>query len=128
MALLDFIPKPTPQLKIMADQYEKTLPPQQFQGLIEDIRKIYSKYAAILAAYSPGAERAKAAHRLIHLAMEQAQNIEPTCTKGCGACCHLEVEVTQDEGELLAQVVLDGHSINRERLELQALRERQSPA
>jgi hypothetical protein len=57
----------------------------------------------------------------------QIGDVKPTCSAGCGACCHFEVEITRDEGTLLAGLVEAGHPIDRERLEAQASRERLSP-
>lgn len=43
------------------------------------------------------------------------------CKKGCAACCHTQVSVTQDEAEHLAKKVLSGQvRIDRERLAFQA--------
>lgn len=41
------------------------------------------------------------------------------CKKGCDGCCHTQVSVTEDEAKILAQHVLDGLSIDQDRLKLQ---------
>lgn len=122
---IEFIAMPTPQLKAMVERYQATLPPEQYAGLIRDLHGMYQKYYAVLGGFSPGPERARAAHRLINAPIQQS-TVQPTCAKGCGACCHLEVEITKDEGELLAQVVEAGVAIERRRLAVQAARTRRS--
>lgn len=41
------------------------------------------------------------------------------CKKGCSACCHTEVSVTPDEAELLAERVLNGVTIDTQKLFVQ---------
>lgn len=122
---IEFIAVPTPQLKAMMERHQATLPAEQYDRLLADLRGIYQKYCTVLAGYPAGPARARAVYRLITPPIQQSA-IEPTCAKGCGACCHLEVEVTQDEGELLARLVLDGLSIDPARLAVQAARPRRS--
>jgi Fe-S-cluster containining protein len=52
----------------------------------------------------------------------------PSCRASCGACCHLEIDITPEEGALLAEKVTAGHGIDRARLALQASRARKDPA
>lgn len=123
---LHFIRVATPQLKTMVAHYRTILPSHQFYEFLADIRKEFENYTLILGKYHPGADRARATHELIKQKLENNQ-IEPTCSKGCGFCCHLEVEITQDEAILLAKIVHDGHEIDRKKLSIQASRERKSP-
>lgn len=111
----------------MVAHYQRVLPPEQFRALIADIRDVYGKYMAAFAKSEPGAARAVLAHEMITAAMKNSTGSEkPSCAKGCGACCHLEVEITRDEAELLANVVERGFELDRERLRVQASRERMS--
>lgn len=41
------------------------------------------------------------------------------CKRGCTACCHTQVSVTDDEAELLVKRIKSGVSIDQERLKLQ---------
>lgn len=41
------------------------------------------------------------------------------CTSGCAACCHTQVSVTKDEADLLASLILNGVSIDRDKLHVQ---------
>ena len=120
---LDFIRVVTPQLKIMMAHHQQHLSLPEYQNLLNDVRGIYQKFYSVLAGFHPGAERARAAHRLITPPIEQT-TIAPTCSKGCGACCHLEVEITVDEAALLAEEVNAGFKIDQARLAKQASRER----
>ena len=124
---LEFISAPTPQLKSMVQNYRSTLPPEQFLTLLADIKSTYLKFFSALAAFEPGTERARMGHRLLTPLIDRGTiQVKPSCAKGCGTCCNYEVEITKEEGELLAQVVNDGFLIDRERLAIQASRKRQS--
>lgn len=41
------------------------------------------------------------------------------CKRGCTACCHTQVSVTEDEAELLVKRIKSGVSIDHDRLKLQ---------
>jgi Fe-S-cluster containining protein len=110
----------------LVDYYEKTLPENDFNEFMVHINQLHEKYRAEISSYSPGPERARAIHQLMNEEINKTLDLQISCQKGCGHCCHLEVEILKDEGELLALVVLDGHSINHNRLEIQASRERKS--
>ncbi len=122
---IDHLRLATPQLRIMIEYHKRNLPVDQYTNLLNDIRAMHDKFSSSLAGYHPGAERAREAHRLINVAIDQSTQVKASCKKGCGACCSLEVEITHDEGALLAQIVESGVQIDRPRLELQAKRERQ---
>jgi Fe-S-cluster containining protein len=124
---LHFIAKPTPQLRAAVAQQQAVLSPADFAELIGGIRAVFQKYFVKLAEFAPGAQRAHAAHQMMEREMKAAAGLPITCGKGCSGCCCYEVEVTSDEGALLAEVVRRGVAIDRERLAVQAERERQSP-
>ena len=111
----------------MVQNYQRTLSPEQFLEVIADIKATYLKFFSALAAFEPGIERAMMGHRLLTPLIDRGTlQIKPSCARGCGTCCNYEVEITKDEGELLAQVVNSGFVIDRERLAIQASRKRQS--
>lgn len=124
---LDFIPHVVPQLRIMVENYRSRLPEDQYRQLIGSIKNDFTHFYQLLSKYPAGAQRAIATHNLINKEIAAASGFEATCYKGCGSCCHLEVEITKDEGALLAMVVRNGHEIDFGRLQLQAARERRSP-
>ncbi len=92
------------------------------------VSRLHASYDAVLGQAVPGPTRAEAAHLLIGRAVAEVKGVTPTCKLGCSACCHFEVEVTRDEAELLAAVVVSGVAIDRERLARQAARQRGDPA
>ena len=69
-------------------------------------------------------KRAQFVHRMIDESNEQVfanpliQQLSP-CKKGCSACCHTQVSVTEDEASLLALRVNEGVTIDLERLKKQ---------
>jgi Fe-S-cluster containining protein len=66
-----------------------------------------------------GAERAKYIHGLVDSAIRAAGAFENSCLPGCAACCHLEVQVTEEEALLLDEILEGGLPIDRPRLEAQ---------
>lgn len=115
-----------PSLNALIEQHRKTLSYNNFCKFLSHVDELFKKYQHDFLHISPGANRAKIIHRLIDQELELVHPLKYTCSKGCGYCCYLEVEITQDEGELLTQLILDGHKIDRNRLEIQGNRERKS--
>lgn len=118
----------TPTLRALLAQYQATLPAAHVAEWVEHITSISSGYQAQLEAVPAGAGRARKVHALLAEAMADLGGATPTCAAGCVACCHLEIEVTPEEGALLAARVAAGHPVDRARLAAQAARERKSPA
>ena len=84
------------------------------KGLVKKLRK----------AASP-VKRARLAHRLIDeklqkLFQDKTVQKHVKCSKGCTACCHTQVSVTEEEAQLLAQRVKEGVEIDYARLKEQA--------
>lgn len=125
---LDFLIVATPQLKAYVEQLEHTLSPENHESFIRYLHTLSDGYRSELEAAPPGPGRARAMHRLLERELASATELPHSCSKGCGACCHLEVEITRDEGELLAQMVVDGHSVDHARLRKQAMRARKDEA
>jgi Fe-S-cluster containining protein len=123
---LDFVSHPTPQLRSVIAAQESVLGAADFQELLGAIRSTFGKYTARLAEFSAGADRARARHTMMDREVHAAAHVQVSCGKGCAGCCHYEVEVTPDEAVLLREVVQRGVPVDRDRLELQARRERQS--
>ncbi len=125
---LGFLKTLTPTLAALVDQYQRTLPAAEFEDFVAHVRALHAETAAAISRHKPGADRARAVQALMEEAMAPSLGAPTTCSRGCSACCHLEVEITRDEGELLASLVRQGHPIDRARLEEQASRERRSAA
>lgn len=71
-------------------------------------------------------ERVKFVHKQIdgYMAQELENPVAKKfikCQKGCSACCYTQVSVTQDEADLLASLVEEGHSVDKKRLATQAM-------
>ncbi len=123
---LGFIARPTPQLRAAMDRFQGTLPPAEFADLLSQIRDAIGKFTDRLLGLSPGIGRAAGLHAMMDDELKAAAHLPVSCRKGCAGCCHYEVEITQDEAELLKQLVQNGLPIARDRLEEQAARERKS--
>ena len=89
--------------------------------LIQITRAIFKKLKKI----SDPIKRARLIHREIDQAIEEV--FEDTsvknfvsCRKGCSACCHTQVSVTQDEAKLLANLVTKGMFVDLYTLRQQA--------
>jgi Fe-S-cluster containining protein len=124
---LGFIRKPTLGLRAMVSDQRGALSAPDFEAMTGEIRSLFEKYSRALEKAAPGSERARVLHGMMETAMASASEIQVTCRRGCCGCCHSEVEVTQDEAILLREMVDGGFGIDRERLGLQASRERLSP-
>jgi hypothetical protein len=125
---LPFLKQATPTLHALVAQYQRTLGPVALADFVEHLRGLHAGFSAVLGAALPGPLRAEAAHLLVSNALAELQGVSPTCQRGCAACCHYEVEVTRDEAELLAGVVVAGLEIDRARLARQAARSRRDAA
>jgi Fe-S-cluster containining protein len=124
---LKFIARPTPQLRATVEQQQASLPPEQFAEMMVSIRSVFRKFTAKLAQFHPGVDRGRALHEMIEREMGAVAFIQTSCGKGCSGCCSYEVEVTQNEAAILKERVLGGYVIDRDRLRVQAARERKSP-
>lgn len=124
---LAFMARATPQLRATIGQQQATLAECDFADLMENIRSVFDKFSAKLQEFDPGPERAIALHLMLDKELKAASHLPLSCAKGCTACCHYEVEITQDEADLLHELVTEGFPVDRHRLEVQAARERKSP-
>jgi Fe-S-cluster containining protein len=124
---LRFIRKPTLGLRAMVSEQHGALSPSDFAGMMGEIRSLFEKYSRALGKAGAGSERARVLHGMMETATASASEIQVSCRRGCCGCCHSEVEVTQDEAILLRELVDGGLGIDRERLRVQASRERLSP-
>jgi hypothetical protein len=125
---LPFLKQCTPTLSAIVAQYERTLPAEELGAFLEHLGRLHAGFEAVLSAAPAGPLRAEAVHMLVAKAVTDLQGVTPTCARGCAACCHYEVEVTRDEAELLARVVVEGLEVDRARLARQADRSRGGPA
>jgi uncharacterized protein len=117
--------KTTPQLRNLLSVYQTTLTPEEFASFEREVNRLLHHYHDLLATYRPGVERATVTHELIEEQISMSSHIKTSCQKGCGACCHLEVEISEDDADRLAKSILQqGLQIDEERLQEQAGRAR----
>lgn len=117
--------KKTSLLRNLLSHHQAALSPEEFKDLSEETERLIGVYIEILSREPSGASRAKKAHALIDEQNDKASHVPVSCAKGCGFCCHLEVEITEDDAERLADAVLErGLELDTERLKEQAGRQR----
>ena len=85
-----------------------------YNFVLENLRRLTDKYvrAKLIHAVVDEFNNESFSHPLV-------QELSP-CKLGCTACCHTQVSVTDDEAQLLVQLIEDGVEVNRERLSKQA--------
>lgn len=86
--------------------------------------KIFNFVTEALKSITSSLIRAELVHKIVDelnqetFAHPLVKEMSP-CKKGCSACCHTQVSVTDDEADLLAQRILDGQLIDMDRLKIQ---------
>lgn len=117
--------KLTRNLAQIVDDYKTKLPQKEYESLMRHIQSLITHHYNDLSKYPPGMERAKRVISLVEEEISKSSQIATTCSKGCSACCHLEVQVTSDEAQILAEVVSQGIvDIDFERLKSLSQREK----
>lgn len=119
--------KITRSLRKFILDYEKDLAPDIFAAFLENLSEELVKALQQLTQAPAGPERARKLHDLVENEIAEAAHIETSCQKGCSACCHMEVEITNYESEILSSRIKKGHSIDKQRLHQQSLRPLQDP-
>lgn len=92
------------------------LKPAEFQSFEQEVHRLINYYSHLLSHYPPGHERGREIQRLIDEQVDASAHVPTSCKNGCGACCHLEVEITEDDAEILADSIMDGVDIDFARL------------
>lgn len=109
-------------LGILLEHWKSTLTADQFDKLVAHIGQQFNTVQKEMAALKSGKDRAKWAHKFLQYAIdrEKEATANAQCKRGCSACCSQQVEVTADEADLLASLVLGGVKIDREKMKRQA--------
>lgn len=115
-------------LKNFVNDYENQLDGEIFQSFLDKLSEEIEKASALFQSLPEGESRARKLYELVEDEIAQGANVEVSCRKGCSACCHMEVEVTSYEADILAKRVENGFSIDRERLFKQSQRGLQDKA
>lgn len=119
--------KITRSLKKFILEYQDSLDPETFTAFLHSLSEALTTATAELMKAPAGIPRARELHKLVEQEIAQEMDIAISCKKGCSACCHMEVEITSYEAEILAQLILDGHPIDEARLQKQSERSLQDP-
>ena len=93
----------TPHLKSILLQYKEILSPEELTSFENEVQRLLLHYIAVLSELPPGAARGRKVHELIGEQEQLSSHIKTSCQRGCGACCHLEVEITRDDAMVLAE-------------------------
>lgn len=121
-------PRMTKSLKEFVTGYEKKLAPDVFEKFMSSLDAEIGNAHDEIMALPAGPTRARKLHELVQEEIRNNSKFPSTCSKGCSACCHLEVEITNYESEILTELLKNGHPIDKERLKSQSRRELQDPA
>jgi len=117
--------KQTAQLRGLLVHYQTMLNQEEYESFAREVDRLLKHYHDVLIEYPAGVARAQKIHELVEEQITASSHIKTTCQKGCGACCHLEVEITEDDAALMAlSIVEQGLPYDEERLAEQAGRER----
>ena len=115
-------PRLTRSLKKFVEDYQAQLDAETFAAFLENLSEELSKRAQEFAQIPSNEGRARYLHQQVEEEISQGANLSVSCHKGCSACCHMEVEITSYEAEILKNLVLNGHDIDRNRLMRQSSR------
>ncbi|MEK2687689.1 YkgJ family cysteine cluster protein [Bdellovibrio sp. GT3] len=130
MSLNDFLtqhPRLTKSFKNFVHDFQEKMDAETFTSFLHNLDAELSRVSGELQTVSPDTLRARTLHQLVDSEIDSEKEIQVSCFKGCSACCHMEVEITNHEAQILSQLILDGHPIDRNRLHRQSLRELQDP-
>ncbi len=120
--------KKTTQLKLLLENYKNQLSSEEYESLVSETDRLISHYSDHFKAIPLSQDRARETHMLINREIDKASDIPVSCRKGCGACCHLEIEITKDEASLLADSLIELNlQIDETKLQEQANRQRLDP-
>lgn len=108
-------PRLTRSLKKFILDQQSTLQPAQFEEFIGSMHDALNEAKTELQTVKPGISRARKLHQMVDQEISQAHHLKASCQKGCSACCHIEVEITTYETEILAELVAKGHVIEQAR-------------
>ncbi|MBO9667385.1 MAG: YkgJ family cysteine cluster protein [Bdellovibrio sp.] len=120
-------PRLTRSLKKFILDYEAQLDASTFAAFLMNLDEELTNNAAHFSSQATNEAKARALHQVVDKETSQDTDIPLSCQKGCSACCHMEVEVTSYEAEILKNLIQAGHPIDRERLKAQSQRSLQDP-
>ena len=116
--------KLTRSLKQFVLDCEDSLTAPLFEQFLNSLHDELDQAFKKITAAPAGPGRAKLLHALVEAEIANEKKIPVSCFKGCSACCHLEVEITNYESQILASKAKE-KSIDSERLARQSQRKLQ---
>lgn len=117
----------TRSLRKFIEEYESQLDSETYSSFLNHLSSELIEKSNVLQSQSSNKERARLLHRLVDEEILKGENIPSSCQKGCSACCHMEVEITSYETEILKDLIQAGHRIDFQRLSKQSHRALQDP-
>ena len=106
----------TPHLRNLLEQYKTMLNTEEFLSFESEVERLLEFYNQHFRQFSQPAARGREVQRLIDEQVEASSHIKTTCQKGCGACCHLEVDITSDDAAVLDESLMQGAYVDFTRL------------
>ncbi len=117
----------TRSLRRFVEDYETQLDADTYSAFLNSLSAEITERATQFQSLAFNEERARLLHRLVNDEILLGADIPISCKKGCSACCHMEVEITSYEAEILEGLIKEGHPIDHERLLRQSARDLQDP-
>lgn len=114
-------------LRSILANYKNTISEEDYRDFEIHVDTLMKNFIQDFSQIPPGVERGRYLHALIDKEILASSHVETSCTKGCAACCHLEVEITDDDAAVLNSAIKDGNVIDLNRLKDLAERSRQDP-
>lgn len=106
----------TPGLRGLIKQYQTVLNEHEATSFVDEVTRRIEGMMVHLMTFNPGVARGREVQRLVDHEVNAASDLKYSCKKGCGACCHLEVQITSDDADVLRESLSDGLKIDFHRL------------
>lgn len=107
-------PMLTDKLYSMYAERIELLEPEQYPAFMEQMDKQWQLAKELMAEInkiSPAHKRVETLHALVDELASEAKK-EATCKRGCSFCCHISVDITNDEARVLKHL-WDGSNLGR---------------
>lgn len=117
----------TPTLRALIAQHRATLPAETSRDFELDVDRELSRIQAHLLTFAAGVARGREVQRLIDAEVGTLRDSQFSCRRGCGACCHLEVQITNDDAAVLRESLREGTPIDLAKLRVLSERTKNDP-
>jgi hypothetical protein len=110
----------TARLRAFLEKQRVEREAEEFELLYASLLERFGEIQRALEAIEDGVDRALWIHARMDEAIDRARPFSVSCREGCSGCCHLRVEMTRDEAELLISRLERGEvALDRDRLKVQ---------